>query len=195
MLPGAPRATCTRSARKPCSARGAPPPTWSSSASSRATRRTWRGSRSSVRRASCSTARWRPPGSTGRPSPSPTPSSTSSGSRPPTCKRRIHKKPDTREIGACKPWLEAEIAVLRPRLVVALGTTAAQALLGKSFRVTASRGQVLDLPPSSRIVATVRPSSILRSAGEENRAVEFDRLVDDLRVVAREPRRPDRGGA
>ena len=104
----------------------------------------------------------------------------------PNGKRRIHKKPDTREIGACKPWLEAEIAVLRPRLVVALGATAAQTLMGKSFRVTASRGQVLDLPPAARLVATVHPSSILRSPGEENRAVEFDRLVDDLRVVARE---------
>ena len=104
----------------------------------------------------------------------------------PNGKRRIHKKPDTREIGACKPWLEAEIAVLRPRLVVALGATAAQALMGRTFRVTASRGQVLDLPPASRFVATVHPSSILRSPGAENRAVEFDRLVDDLRVVARE---------
>ena len=104
----------------------------------------------------------------------------------PNGKRRIHQKPDTREVGACKPWLEAEIAVLRPRLVVALGATAAQALLGKSFRVTQSRGQVLDLPgvPASRVVATVHPSSILRAPGPENRAVEFDKLVADLAVVA-----------
>ena len=99
-------------------------------------------------------------------------------------KRRIHVKPDTREISACRPWLEAEIAVLRPRLVVALGATAAQALLGKTFRVTQSRGVVLDLPPASSIVATVHPSSILRAPGPENRAVEFDRLVADLRVAA-----------
>ena len=104
----------------------------------------------------------------------------------PNSKRRIHKKPDTREIGACTPWLEAELAVLRPRLVVALGATAAQALMGKSFRVTASRGQVFDLPPASKLVATVHPSSILRAPGPENRAVEFDKLVDDLKVVARE---------
>jgi DNA polymerase len=103
----------------------------------------------------------------------------------PNGKRRIHAKPDTREIGACKPWLEAEIAVLKPRLVVALGATAAQALMGKAFRVTQSRGQVFDLPPASRLVATVHPSSILRSPGAENRAVEFDRLVADLAVVAK----------
>jgi DNA polymerase len=106
----------------------------------------------------------------------------------PNGKRRIHQKPDAREVGACKPWLEAEIAVLRPPLVVALGATAAQALLGKSFKVTQHRGEVFDLPPASRITTTVHPSSILRSPGEENRAVEFDRLVDDLRVVAKELR-------
>ena len=104
----------------------------------------------------------------------------------PTGKRRIHKKPDTKEIGACKPWLDAEIAVLKPRLVVALGATAAQALMGRQFRVTQSRGQVLDLPPAARLVATVHPSSILRAPGAENRAVEFDKLVADLSVVARE---------
>jgi uracil-DNA glycosylase family protein len=98
--------------------------------------------------------------------------------------RRIHVKPDTREIAACRPWLDAELAVLRPRLVVALGATAAQALLGRTFRVTRSRGVVLPLPPSSSIVATVHPSSILRAPGPENRAVELDRLVADLRVAA-----------
>ena len=104
----------------------------------------------------------------------------------PNGRRRIHAKPDTREIGACKPWLDAEIAVLRPRLVVALGATAAQTLLGKSFKVTKERGKVFDLPPASRVVATVHPSSILRSPGAENRAVEFDKLVADLAVVAAE---------
>ena len=104
----------------------------------------------------------------------------------PNGKRRIHQKPDTREVGACKPWLEAEIAALKPRLVVALGATAAQALLGKSFKVTQHRGEVFDLPPASRITATIHPSAILRSPGEESRAVEFDRLVADLSVVAKE---------
>ena len=108
------------------------------------------------------------------------------GTPAPNGKRRIHAKRDTREVAACKPWLEAEIAALRPRLVVALGATAAQALLGKSFKVTQHRGEVFDLPPSSRITATIHPSAILRSPGEENRAVEFDRLVADLAVVAQE---------
>jgi DNA polymerase len=101
-------------------------------------------------------------------------------------KRRIHQKPDTREVRACKPWLEAEIAVLRPRLVVALGATAAQALLGKDFRVTKSHGQVFDLPPASRVTATVHPSSILRSRTDEERALAFDGLVTDLRAVTKE---------
>jgi uracil-DNA glycosylase family protein len=104
----------------------------------------------------------------------------------PNGKRRIHQKPDTREVRACHPWLEAEIAVLRPRLVVALGATAAQALLGKDFRVTKSRGEVFDLPPASRIVATVHPSAILRSRTDEERALAFDGLVADLGVVAKE---------
>jgi uracil-DNA glycosylase len=108
----------------------------------------------------------------------------------PTGKRRIHAKPDTREVAACKPWLEAEITVLRPRLVVALGATAAQALLGKSFRVTQHRGEVFDLPldvaTPTRITATVHPSSILRAPGDENRAAELDKLVADLSVAARE---------
>jgi uracil-DNA glycosylase family protein len=104
----------------------------------------------------------------------------------PNGKRRIHQKPDTREVRACHPWLEAEIAVLRPRLVVALGATAAQALLGKDFRVTKSRGEVFDLPPASQIVATVHPSAILRSRTDEERAVAYDAFVADLGVVAKE---------
>ena len=104
----------------------------------------------------------------------------------PNGKRRIHAKPDTREVAACKPWLEAEIAVIRPKLVVALGATAAQALLGKSFRVTRHRGEVFDLPPSSRVTATIHPSAILRSPGDESRAAEFRKLVADLAVVAKE---------
>ncbi len=101
----------------------------------------------------------------------------------PNGKRRIHAKPDTREIGACKPWLEAEIAVLQPRLVVALGATAAQALMGKSFKVTQERGKVFDLPPT-RLVATVHPSAVLRVPDKREEA--FAGLVADLTVVARE---------
>jgi DNA polymerase len=106
----------------------------------------------------------------------------------PTGTRRIHAKPNTREVAACTPWLEAEIAVLKPRLVVALGATAAQALLGKSFRLTQHRGEVFDLPPSSRVTATIHPSAILRSPGEEGRAAELEKLVNDLRVAAAELR-------
>jgi DNA polymerase len=105
----------------------------------------------------------------------------------PNGKRRIHAKPDTKEVGACKPWLEAEIAVLKPRLVVALGATAAQALLGRTFKVTQHRGEIFDLPPSSRITATVHPSSILRTP--DNREEAFERLVADLTVAATELRR------
>ncbi|MDQ1710734.1 MAG: uracil-DNA glycosylase [Frankiaceae bacterium] len=102
----------------------------------------------------------------------------------PAGKRRIHVRPDAYEVRACRPWLDAEIAVVRPRLVVALGATAAQALLGNDFRVTKDRGRVFDLPP--RILATVHPSSVLRARTDEERAVAFDGLVADLRVAARE---------
>jgi uracil-DNA glycosylase len=95
-------------------------------------------------------------------------------------KRRIHKKPSGRHLKACHPWLEEEIATVRPKLVVALGATAAQALLGNDFRVTKHRGEVIrrdGLPP---VTATVHPSSILR-ADDASREQEFDRFVDDLR--------------
>ena len=104
----------------------------------------------------------------------------------PNGKRRIHAKPDAREVAACKPWLEAELAVLRPKLVIALGATAAQALLGRSFKVTQHRGEVFDLPPASRVTATIHPSAILRSPGADTRAAELDRLVADLRTAAAE---------
>jgi DNA polymerase len=101
----------------------------------------------------------------------------------PAGKRRIHAKPDAGEVRACRPWLDAEIAVVRPRLVVALGATAAQALLGNGFRVTKQRGQVFDLPPT-RVLATVHPSSVLRAPSDEDRAVAYDGLVADLRTAA-----------
>jgi uracil-DNA glycosylase len=100
-----------------------------------------------------------------------------------TGKRRIHQKPNAEEIAACRPWLEAELALLRPKLVVCLGATAAQALLGRSFRVTKQRGQVLDGPGGLRYLATVHPSSILRTEDDRRDAAYAD-LVDDLRVVA-----------
>lgn len=98
-------------------------------------------------------------------------------------KRRIHKKPNSRQINACHPWLEEELRVVRPRLVVALGATAAQALLGPRFRLTKHRGEILipdDLPP---VTATVHPSSILRAADDAARDREFAAFVADLRVA------------
>jgi DNA polymerase len=103
----------------------------------------------------------------------------------PAGSRRIHAKPDAREVAACKPWLEAELDVVRPRLVVALGATAAQALLGNAFRVTKQRGQVFERPPT-HVLATVHPSSVLRAPSHEDRAVAYDGLVADLRTAARE---------
>jgi DNA polymerase len=100
-------------------------------------------------------------------------------------KRRIHQKPNAAEIRACRPWLDAELRVVRPTMLVALGATAAQALLGPSFRVTAHRGEVIDWEGGPRIVPTVHPSSILR-APDDKRAAAYDWLVADLRVVARE---------
>lgn len=98
-------------------------------------------------------------------------------------KRRIHKKPNAHQIQACHPWLEEELRLVDPALVVALGATAAQSLLGSDFRLTKHRGEVITregLPP---VVATVHPSSILRARDDHSRHAEFARFVDDLRVV------------
>jgi uracil-DNA glycosylase len=97
-------------------------------------------------------------------------------------KRRIHQKPSWAEIAACKPWLDTELAVVRPRVLVCLGATAAQALLGRQFRVTKERGKRVESPLAPHVLATVHPSSILRS---DDRDAEFAAFVDDLRVVAR----------
>jgi len=102
----------------------------------------------------------------------------------PRGKRRIHQKPNEREIAACRPWLDAELAVLRPRVIVCLGATAAQALLGRGFRVTKQRGQLVPSPLAPFVTATVHPSSILRAPDDESRHAEYARFVDDLRRVA-----------
>jgi DNA polymerase len=102
----------------------------------------------------------------------------------PRGKRRIHSKPDPLEILACRPWLEAELAVVQPDLVVCLGATAAQSFLGKKFRVTQERGKVLASPLAPRVMATVHPSSILRAPDDETRRLEMGRFVDDMRRVA-----------
>jgi uracil-DNA glycosylase family protein len=101
----------------------------------------------------------------------------------PKGKRRIHAKPSWSEIAACKPWLEAEIQVVEPKVLVCLGATAAQSLLGRDFRVTRQRGEVMDSEFGLPAIATVHPSSILR-AEDEDREAEYAAFVDDLRAIA-----------
>jgi len=100
-------------------------------------------------------------------------------------KRRIHAKPKVTEIRACTPWLVNEIAVVKPRLIVALGATAAGALLGPAFRVTERRGELVERPSGPPVVATVHPSSILRARDDDARRVEMAAFIDDLTVVAK----------
>jgi uracil-DNA glycosylase len=101
----------------------------------------------------------------------------------PRGKRRIHKKPNSREIAACRPWLEAELRLVKPKVLVCLGATAAQTIFGPSFRVTHERGKVLASKFVSRVVATVHPSSLLRQPDEESREREYAKFVADLRVA------------
>jgi uracil-DNA glycosylase len=103
----------------------------------------------------------------------------------PRGKRRIHAKPDVVEITACLPWLQAELAVVKPRVVVCLGATAAQALLGRKFKVTQQRGEFVPSPLAPRVTATVHPSSILRAPDDETRRAERARFVEDLKKIAR----------
>jgi DNA polymerase len=103
----------------------------------------------------------------------------------PRGKRRIHKKPNSLEIAACRPWFEAEVRVIRPQVVICLGATAAQAIIGRNFKVTKQRGKLIfDLPIASAVMATVHPSSILRAPDEEARRDEMTSFVDDLKVAA-----------
>lgn len=101
----------------------------------------------------------------------------------PRGKRRIHKKPNAVEITACRPWLEAEIKVVQPRMIVCLGATAAQAVIGPKFRVTTQRGQFIESNLAEFVTATVHPSSILRAPSDEARVLERERFVEDLRKV------------
>jgi DNA polymerase len=102
----------------------------------------------------------------------------------PRGKRRIHQKPNWGEIAACRPWLDAELEVVKPRVIVCLGATAAQALLGRQFRVTKQRGVPVESDLAPTVIATVHPSSILRADTEEARRVAHDEFVADLRKVA-----------
>jgi uracil-DNA glycosylase len=98
--------------------------------------------------------------------------------------RRIHSKPGAVEIEACLPWLEAEIGAVAPRIVVALGATAAQGLFGKTFRVTKDRGRFVPFAAAPYAMATVHPSALLRAPDEETRHREIQRFVEDLRLAA-----------
>jgi DNA polymerase len=108
----------------------------------------------------------------------------------PRGKRRIHKKPRYSEIQACRPWLEAEISAIRPRIIVCLGATAAQALLGKEFSVMRQRGKFVPSPFAPRVMATVHPSSILRAQDDESRREQKQAFIRDLALAARELQAP-----
>jgi uracil-DNA glycosylase family protein len=102
----------------------------------------------------------------------------------PRGKRRIHKKPNAIEIKACRPWLEAEVAVVKPQVIVALGATAAQALLGPQFRVTKQRGEFFESTLAPYVMATVHPSSILRAPDDETRRLEYRQFVADIKKLS-----------
>ncbi len=101
----------------------------------------------------------------------------------PRGKRRIHKKPNAVEITACRPWLEAEIAVVKPRAIICLGSTAAQAVIGPKFKVSTQRGTFVQSPLAEFVTATVHPSSILRAPSDEARRAEMKRFVNDLKKI------------
>jgi DNA polymerase len=102
----------------------------------------------------------------------------------PQGKRRLHQKPNAAEISACRPWLDAEIALIKPAVLVLLGATAAQALLGRDFRVSQQRGQFIERPGMPLMMATVHPSSILRAPDDESREIERESFVRDLKRLA-----------
>jgi DNA polymerase len=106
----------------------------------------------------------------------------------PRGKRRIHQKPNVEEIRACRPWLDGELEAVKPRVLVCLGATAAQALLGREFRVSRQRGEFVESPLAERVLATVHPSSVLRT-DESERDAAMAELVHDLHVVAGELKR------
>jgi uracil-DNA glycosylase len=102
----------------------------------------------------------------------------------PRGKRRIHAKPSWSELAACRPWLEAELAVVRPAVLVCLGATAAQSLLGRQFRVTQQRGEWIESDLAEHVTATIHPSAILRQRDDESRHEEMNKFVEDLKLVA-----------
>jgi uracil-DNA glycosylase len=103
----------------------------------------------------------------------------------PRGKRRIHKKPSAREIDACRPWLDAEIAEIKPAVIVCLGATAAQTILGRAFRVTQHRGEFIESPLAAHVMATVHPSAILRAPDEKTRHEQEREFVRDMGQIAK----------
>lgn len=103
----------------------------------------------------------------------------------PRGKRRIHKKPRASEIKACRPWLEAELRAVKPAVLVCLGATAAQSVMGAQFKLMQNRGQVHASAIADRVIATIHPSAVLRAPDAEGRRAAYEMLVDDLKVVAR----------
>jgi len=101
----------------------------------------------------------------------------------PRGKRRIHKKPNALEIAACRPWLQSEIDVVKPRVIICLGSTAAQAVISPKFKVSIQRGQFVKSPLAQFVTATVHPSSILRAPTDEARHAEMQRFIDDLKKI------------
>jgi uracil-DNA glycosylase len=99
-------------------------------------------------------------------------------------KRRIHKKPRYSEVHACRPWLDAELEIVHPQILVCLGASAAQSLLGRDFRVSQQRGQLVESPLAPYVVATMHPSSILRAQDEDSRHLQMEAFIRDLKKVA-----------
>jgi uracil-DNA glycosylase len=99
-------------------------------------------------------------------------------------KRRLHKKPNAAEVRACRPWLEAEVALVKPRVLIALGATAAQSLFGRDFRLTHHRGEIFESEWAGHCMATIHPSAILRVPPEVDREETFRSLVGDLSIAA-----------
>jgi uracil-DNA glycosylase len=102
----------------------------------------------------------------------------------PRGKRRIHKKPRASEVRACRPWLEAELRAIKPAIVVLLGASAAQAVLGAKFKLMQSRGQIMASPLAEQVLATIHPSAVLRAPDSEGRRAAYEMLVGDLKIVA-----------
>jgi uracil-DNA glycosylase family protein len=110
----------------------------------------------------------------------------------PRGKRRLHKKPDTSEIDACRWWLDNELEIVQPAVAVAMGTTAARGLMRKSMAINANRGRLIELPSGVQALITVHPSYLLRLEEERDKRREFDFLVKDLRVAAEAARKARR---